>query len=921
MLGGALSNAACAVSEPQAELTDAAAAMVVNGTIDATAPNAQFPATVRLGNTGCGGTLVTPYWVVTAQHCYDEAGQTTAPETIQLGANLDVSIARDLTMPIQLWAVYPIEHRENDLALIRLSAPAKPPFAVPSHLPLSSCGTFSGQLVGFGPDFYNENGYGSVCTGSSSTIRRFGIPVLWMFNDGSAIGGTYRHTFESDPYEGCTDMTGIGVGGDSGASLYRSSDKQICAVVSGDGFWACDTIVVGSVQHHLECEYHTVALDDDDAADWWSQFVVDVDGNWEGEEPINNVTDPDGDGIPSSTDNCPHVYNPEQLTTFDDPDGNGLGAACDACPGLPASEQLLNRNKEVELAVFAPTATNYPVLKRSDFASDAAFSAAVAANLAAFVPDACDPFPAPTVSLQEGGDLPAAVTGPTEAAESWPCLSYVGGCELTFKNKIVINPKSSPLVDASGGTNETIGLRWCDCQTVAGFNNSVSGRSACRNHPTALCQFNETQYDQSNSKWLKLTTKVGTSWTNPTLLGGEWVKPAGDAPFSVLWDFTAFGPTHVSNVVNSLSVTGMLWTHVRDLSSQSLPSPLTQANVRKFANALDDGGAHKTLGPKGHMWVAINDWIECPMCLFGVQQVVHERTNPWWRRVTDAGLDVTTVADATTRAHFDAVDAGTRLHVPASEPVPLLGSYFAPTQSYARALGLSTSGEVVTKLVSTQLNQVPAAQAMSTSGGPTFVKGPGLAFSAIGQRLYVLGGLDEQEQPTNKGWFFDLGNSTWREFTMPDGEEVGIVPAMVYRHQDRAIYFLDLSEGTLTLRRWHAQRNLKSGVLRTLATFPSSWGNFARHDLVVGPLGDLAVVAWKGSGSQKTRIARFATNAGHQLTAAGISRLTDSLLSPPTMTGTHLVMTVLPERPAASAIGFGAMSTDWANDAPTILAH
>jgi hypothetical protein len=43
---------------------------------------------------------------------------------------------------------------------------------------------------------------------------------------------------------------------------------------------------------------------------------------------IATVVDTDGDGIPDRIDNCPTVYNPDQLDT----DGDGYGDACDLCP-------------------------------------------------------------------------------------------------------------------------------------------------------------------------------------------------------------------------------------------------------------------------------------------------------------------------------------------------------------------------------------------------------------------------------------------------------------------------------------------------------------------------------------------------------------------------------------------------------------
>ncbi|MEZ4401101.1 MAG: hypothetical protein R3B06_13840 [Kofleriaceae bacterium] len=41
-------------------------------------------------------------------------------------------------------------------------------------------------------------------------------------------------------------------------------------------------------------------------------------------------TDRDDDGVPDDRDDCPTVYDPDQL----DHDGDGVGDACDACPGI-----------------------------------------------------------------------------------------------------------------------------------------------------------------------------------------------------------------------------------------------------------------------------------------------------------------------------------------------------------------------------------------------------------------------------------------------------------------------------------------------------------------------------------------------------------------------------------------------------------
>jgi hypothetical protein len=53
--------------------------------------------------------------------------------------------------------------------------------------------------------------------------------------------------------------------------------------------------------------------------------------DWSG--PYN--PDPDGDGVPAGTDNCPSVHNPSQ----DDLDGDGVGDPCDNCAAVANSGQ------------------------------------------------------------------------------------------------------------------------------------------------------------------------------------------------------------------------------------------------------------------------------------------------------------------------------------------------------------------------------------------------------------------------------------------------------------------------------------------------------------------------------------------------------------------------------------------------------
>lgn len=573
------------------------------------------------------------------------------------------------------------------------------------------------------------------------------------------------------------------------------------------------------------------------------------------------------------------------------------------------------------LAAVFPTLLDFPVLDRDDFNSDQAFLNARALHLATFVPDACDPMPAPQTALEEGGNLPSGATTFPQDPGQWPCLNYTQGCSTTTKNKITINPRTSPTVVAAGGSQETVGLRWCDCKDTPSFGGSVTSRAKCRNDFSSLCEFDEDWYgnNSASNKWLKLRTKHASSgWTTPDF-GKEWLVNAGGAAFPTYWDFTALGAFYMETSTNYAGVKGMLWTHVASLSNASVP--IASADLKRFANSLSSGSASASFGPQGQQWAAINDWYDCPMCVSGVAQVVYEAGNPWWKTATPSGPSLVEVADSATRAHFDAVGAGTRRHVPGSEPVSWLSTALTADQSVVRSVGLASNGTVLSKLVSTGFDKLPVAEALSAPGGPTLVRDEGLAFSVSEQRLYVLGGFAAGNVQKNDGWMLDLANNQWRQCLLPAGETVGTVLAMAYRRQDRSIYFVDKTGSTLRLRRWNAQRKLTSGVIVTLATFPSSWNAFGKYAVVPGTGSDLALVAWAGTGSEKTRFGRFTLSTAHRITMAGLSKLTTSIVGPPTLTADRFAYSSDPVRPTASQLLVSSMPAASSNDAPTIIAH
>lgn len=930
--GSWASFAGCVETESDSEEVDEAESEVAQGQTDTT-QNATVPATLRIPPTVLHGngsaTLISRQWVMTAQHVYpNEDAKNVVSETLIAGASsgsgqVTLLHTKQNSGPILTWDQSPLNHRENDLALIRLDAPAPAPWAVPAHPPLvaNSCGTsFSGRLAGYGPSGYNENGYS--CSGSPLGTRKFGLVLTWEYNGGNVDGATYRHVFTSPPGQGCTAMAGIGVGGDSGGSLYDTSGR-LCGVISGDGYWATS----GDINSTLTSDYHTVATDNPLAIAWWSQYVLDIDGNFEGDcEAPNSLNDPDGDGIASSCDNCPMVWNPEQLTSFTDTDNDGLGDACDPCSDVTADSAAMtvNRNREVELAIAYPTATVMPVLNRADYTTDADFASARTTYLAAFRPDVCDPHPVPKATLDGEGNLPSTVTFTTDPI-SLNCVAHEQGCRTFVTNQIEIAPTTSAVVQAAGGSNLTVGMRWCDCKDEPAFGDSLEGRARCRTNLGAGCQFNEANYTTSHPKWLRITTKHDTSGWNAPELGKQWTLAAGTGSKTTYWNFAALGGTHVLTETNGISVTGMLWAHVDAQSNAN--TGITQANLRKYANSLSDGNGGAFYRPEGALWAAVNDWFDCAMCTGLADQVFYEVGNPSWMTISSKGRTLRKTPDATTRSFFEAVANGTRKHVPASEPIAWFQTAFKGGQVLRKGVGLDASNNVVVRLTADSTESFPVAETVSVTGGPAFWGGQGMAFSATENRLYILGGVAALTgAKRNQGFILDLDDYTWRTFTMPSGEEVGTVLAMIYRREDRSIYFLDQNAGTLRLRRWNAQRKLTTGKLQTLATFPASWNAFAKFSLQAGPIGDIGIVAWQGtSASERTRFGRFTLNTASQATFAGLTKLSTQVSSPPVLLPDRFTYTRPPVTGGntlqLATSPLTALTTPVAADAPTLLPH
>ncbi|MBK6518727.1 MAG: trypsin-like serine protease [Polyangiaceae bacterium] len=909
---------------------------VVQGTTD-TEYDAAFPASVKLLEKGASGTLVSPYWVLSAEHAFDEAGEVDANWSWHVGTFPNGSPtgdplwnrrvfwhSKEKSGPVRMMGLS--SHRETDLALVRLNRPVRHPIGQPARLPAyaNECGvsSFLGRLVGFADAGYNENGYEAICSNEVSSPRRRFAPtvVAWERFTYLGPGSSHQHRFEAGPGDGCTGMAGVGVGGDSGGSLYRWDDL-FCGVISGDGPFASG----GSPDGTVWSQYHTAAVDSQDAIEFWSQYVLDVDGLPESPcPPVDSYNDADGDGIPASCDSCPTVYNPEQLTEVDDEDLDGLGDACDLCDwAVDPVDQLGNRNREIEFAVAYPNAERVPVLDRDDFASDAAFQLAVDDYRAAFFPDTCDPMPVPAAVLKSGGGLPQAP--PSDPLDP-TCQLYTQGCSSHFNNLVELQVFSSTTINAviqqNGPIDATVGLRWCDCQAVQGGTPaSFEGRTACRRDFTSNCRFDEDLYDSTgpSNRWLAVRTKDLNQPWSAAQVGDEWPLEVGSETRSVVWDYTALGAQYLDSSTNFQSVNGILWAHTTELSATVPEIDGDGRPLVRFANSLNSGAASWGYYPEGHLWVAINDWIVCPMCgIDGVAQPLHEAGNPHWVTTFPGAYAPALSPDPATRDYYSQVALERAIHVGASEPLVWLERAMGGAKRFTRGVGVDrNSGRVSGKVLTQGLDALPVYDDFDPGGGPVLAGDEGLAFSAIEQRLYVLGGSGESE---GAGWLLDLEGTTagWRHFSMPDGEKVSRVYTAVYRHEDRSVYFLD-GGSPLRLRRWNAQRTLRAGVLQTIAELPESWDGFGAYALIAGPRGELGLVAYRGSGASASKIGVLHADEEGTFELVKITSPATDLIGPPMIAPLGIVYTT--DSAKGARLPFGEMDPPDGAELPTFYPH
>jgi hypothetical protein len=422
-----------------------------------------FPEVVFLlvdpGNTNgkCSGTLISPWTILTARHCFIGVGyNATVQVTFGFDPNNPLPFTRNHTQTTsgKVLALNPNPNpdilskadQSQDVAIFFLDTPVGGDLVKPRHAslaPVVGKSEFQGTLVGYGPRFEDDLDPKGVCGGGDTArVRRYktgswgGQDVLdrrLYFNSWVIGYPVPPGIFIYDPckYEGPT-------GGDSGGPLLDEQGNIRAVMGSIHPTVLPLTLIENSWNGGADSSAAINMFKNAKATMTQGPFsgpvgAIDPHGNWLGECPdylhaCDNWQncldiDQDGDKVMDRCDSCPTIYNPEQLWQNDDTDGNGWGDACDFCPGVKYSGGGYNVgfgsscNYEIELAETYPNQGEaFPPAHTlgqpsADPTSLLLFALNKSRYRGAFRPDACDPVACPRQSLIGSGDLDGLLPG------------------------------------------------------------------------------------------------------------------------------------------------------------------------------------------------------------------------------------------------------------------------------------------------------------------------------------------------------------------------------------------------------------------------------------------------------------------------------------------------------------------------------
>lgn len=206
---------------------------IVGGSVTAANARPYQVALLMNGRQGCGGTLISSQWVLTAGHCLDSA--STSNLTVKVGAhrmsaNDGQTIRVSQIIKHENWRGAQSIESGYDIAVLRLASPASSSI-IPASLPTQA---IANQIAGVGA-YVTVSGWGDTYGGSrrgSDVLREVALPVISNSSCSSQLGANL----------------GNGVicgGGPNNTSACNGDSGGPFAVASNNKFYSIGTVSWG----------------------------------------------------------------------------------------------------------------------------------------------------------------------------------------------------------------------------------------------------------------------------------------------------------------------------------------------------------------------------------------------------------------------------------------------------------------------------------------------------------------------------------------------------------------------------------------------------------------------------------------------------------------------------------------------------